>query len=47
MLAIDIGNKRPLWEMRAGGVGVGANIKAAPTLAPRALLGGGEKLLGQ
>ena len=45
MLAIDIADKRPLWEMRAGGVG--ANIKAAPTLAPRALLGGGEKLLGQ
>lgn len=44
MQAIGIEDKRPLWEMRVGGGGCGGNIRADPTLGPRAQLGGKEKL---
>lgn len=44
MQEIAIKDKRPLWEMRAGGGGHGGNIRADTTLGPRAQPGGREKL---
>lgn len=42
MQAIGIEDKRSLWEMRLGGGGHVDNIRADPTLVPRAQLGGGR-----
>lgn len=42
MQAISSEDKRLLWEMRAGVGGHGGNIKADPTLVPRAQLGAGR-----
>lgn len=44
MQEIAIEDKRPLWEMRAGGGGHGGNIRADTTLGPRAQPGGREEL---